>query len=205
MTNNNTDIPITSGIAINTNKVNTNEPSNNHVNTGINQYVLEARVVDTYSDVPNFQLSENMIKTYSLSKTVMLFAVIDICFDLINMINNFYFIFSLIFSIYGYIGAKRLSIGYTSIYLFNIVAILLIRTYALIMIMLSKTLFNYDNSESNTTLQYVDLGFLIIGMSINIWMIHIIYSYIKYLKKLTDIEIIELCNFKNIKYHYIFW
>jgi len=55
----------------------------------------------------NNEAPEHVVKCYQLSKTVMLFAMIDIFFGLFYMFYSFLYLIPLIIAVYGYYSAKR--------------------------------------------------------------------------------------------------
>ena len=180
----------------------------------ISKYSIEPNISNTtyntsYSSINHNEITSVMITTYSLSRTVMLFAITDIFFDIVNMLNSFYYIFPLVFSIYGYCGAKKFSISYSTIYFINVFTTLIIRLYTSIHFILlriyNKPFDENKNGTVNKIMIFIDFGCIVLGLLINLWMTHIIYLYIKSLKTITLEEKERMILIKNMNYNYILW
>jgi len=101
------------------------------------------------SDHDNQPVPDNVIECYQLSKTVMLFALIDIFFGFFYAFFSFYYLIPLIVAIYGYYSAKRYNSGGVYFYSIYQIFVNIIRLsfsiYAYVLIRQDNTITDYTN------------------------------------------------------------
>ena len=106
---------------------------------------LYATAVPVYNN--NSEAPEHIVRCYQLSKTVMLFATIDIFFGLFYMFYSFLYLIPLIIAVYGYYSAKRYNAGGVLTYTIYQVIVNILRLafsiYAYVLIRQDSTITNY--------------------------------------------------------------
>ena len=97
-----------------------------------------ANIYSIRGAVSNNELTNNMLKTYNLAKSVKIFSLIDIFFSFLYSLYNFYMLIPLIFSYAGYHGSKKYEVNYINLYLCYQMVNLILRTISFI-ILVSNT------------------------------------------------------------------
>jgi len=145
-------------------------------------------------------ITPGQIECYSLRSTVKILCVIDIFFGLLYSIYNPYFIIPTMFAIGGYYGAKH----------YNNCAVL---TYLIFITLdwMSKLSFYIADAVSKDP-GSVDVGaetwwwiFILISTVVDIWISRIVYKYWRSLKNLPALEMTQLKELINVKYHFVYW
>lgn len=152
--------------------------------------VVTGRYDDNFIDVElgNNNLSDKIITTYSLSKTVKWLAIIDIFFSFLIGFYNYYFFIPLLCAAFGYYGAIKFNKNYINIYLiYNILNIILRTVYTVYMIV-------QLNGDNNSNYNF-GIFFSILCILIEFWILRIIY---KFNKALSELNINELAMIKDL-------
>ena len=143
----------------------------------------EATVVVDPNDITTSQprVNENMIITYSISRTLKWLTIFDICISFMYCLYNPWFFIPLILAFTGYIGATKYSKVCSAVYM----------CYILLNSFTRLGIFLYLFSElSRTDKNYHVFDFLLvlIGTIISIWISKIILRFITYIDKLSPEE-----------------
>ena len=119
--------------------------------------------------------TENMALTWRLSKTIIFFSTIDIFFGFLYLFINPIFGLLLIFPFLGYIGAKQYSICKLYTYFFFVILNLALRVYS----------YSLVNTLGGLLL-------CLLSITIDIWILRIIYYFINNIKKLSPQELLQI-------------
>ena len=146
------------------------------------------------------ELSNNVNKTYNMSRMIKFCTCSSGLLYLIYCIYNPYFLFPFFITITGWYGANNYSKSLSIIYLIYLISTTISRLFIFITLFL-----NYEPSLKKTL--YVEMFIVILGSLINIWLILQVIKFITYLTELDDITIKRLCNGQigNLKKVYVIW
>jgi hypothetical protein len=134
-------------------------------------------------------LSEDETNCYRLSKTVQIFALIDICFGIFYAFFNWYFLIPLMVAIIGYQGAKKYQscsvLTYSIYQILNNLIRLGLTIWAYVLIRQDETINDYDivNWQLALTICLVLLGLYIARFS---------YRLYNAIKKLTPDQLLKV-------------
>ena len=127
------------------------------------------------------EITDEMIKSYSISRTVKILCLIDMLFSFIYGLSNPWFLLPFLIAFTGFYGAKNFNINYTYVYLIYIILEITIKTSLYLYVYFTLT----NDEKSNHLFDFI---LIIISLLISIWIIDIIYKFIKSLKILTYIQ-----------------
>ena len=152
------------------------------------EVVQQAYIVDSgLPENQNIEITENMVKTFSLARTVKFLTMIDMFFSFIYCFYNPWFFIPLLMAIFGYQGAKKFNANYIFVYATYVVLELFLKTVTFFI-----GYVNLSNDEKSEHLFNVIL--IILSGIISVWIIDILYKFIKNLNKLTLLELDHLRN-----------
>ena len=144
-------------------------------------------------------ITDNMLVSYNLSKSVIVFAIIDLIFGLLYAFLNNWFFIPIIFALFGYYGAKNYDKCLTFLYASNIFLINISR--------IIYSTYIYYNLSGNEKQNYIYDFILIMFCGIlGLWISKIICKFYSSLNKLTneEIDILKLVRYlENSKI--IYW
>ena len=133
----------------------------------------------------NQNVPENVIECYQLSKTVMLFALIDIFFGFFYAFFSFYYLIPLIIAIYGYYSAKRYNASgvlfYTVYQVFVNIIRLSFSIYAYVLI-------RQDNSISDYTNYNLYIILSVFSTMLGLYIARFCYKLYKAINRLSSTE-----------------
>ena len=147
-------------------------------------YVIPPTLVP---EVTGMTVTNDMIKTFSISRTVKFLTMIDMFFSFIYCFYNPWFFIPLLMAIFGYQGAKKFNANYIFVYATYVVLELFLKTVTFFI-----GYVNLSNDEKSEHLFNVIL--IILSGIISVWIIDILYKFIKNLNKLTLLELDHLRN-----------
>jgi len=127
------------------------------------------------------EITDEMIKSYSISRTVKILCLIDMLFSFIYGLSNPWFLLPFLIAFTGFYGAKNFNINYTYVYLIYIILEITIKTSLYLYVYFTLT----NDEKSGHLFNFI---LIIISFFISIWIIDIIYKFIKSLKILTYIQ-----------------
>ena len=133
------------------------------------------------------EITDKMVKSYSISRTVKILCLIDMLFSFIYGLSNPWFLLPFLLAFTGFYGAKTFNINYTYVYLVYIILEITIKISLYLYVYFTLT-----NDEKSAHL--FNFILIIISFFISIWIIDIIYKFIKSLKNLTSEQILYLRN-----------
>ena len=133
------------------------------------------------------EITDEMIKSYSISRTVKILCLIDMLFSFIYGLSNPWFLLPFLIAFTGFYGAKNFNINYTYVYLIYIILEITIKTSLYLYVYFTLT----NDEKSGHLFNFI---LIIISFFISIWIIDIIYKFIKSLKNLTSEQILYLRN-----------
>ena len=147
-------------------------------------YVISPTVVP---EVSGMTVTDDMIKTFSLARTVKFLTVIDMFFSFMYCFYNPWFFIPLLIAISGYRGAVTFNANYIFLY----------ATYVILEVLTKSAIFfvayaSLSNDERANHLFNVIL--VILSIFISIWILDVLYKFIKFINKLTHLELEHLCN-----------
>ena len=145
------------------------------------------------------EITTDMKKCYSLSRTVKYLATIDLFFATMYALFNYYFLIPMMLIGFGYIGAKEYKITYTITYLIYTILINIFRLYVFYK-------YYYSLDSDGRADESFDFIIVLLCFVIGIWIARIIYRFASLLKKLTSDELEflrQLSNYRN--YAVILW
>jgi len=147
-------------------------------------YVIGPTVVP---EVSGMAVTDDMIKTYSLARTIKLLTIIDMFFSFMYCFYNPWFFIPLLLAISGYMGAVKFNANYIFLY----------ATYVVLDVFAKSAIFfasyaSLSNDEKADHLFNVIL--VILSIFISIWIINVLFKFIKLLNKLTLLELDHLRN-----------
>ena len=143
-------------------------------------------------------VTENMKICYSLRKTVLLLSMIDMFFSFIYSFYNYWYFFSVLFSLLGYFGSKH----YTSKYVFIYSIYLLVNLISRFLFIFYVIYLSVNNNIHYNSFFYIISIFCFL---IEIWVLRIVYRFYNSLKILTLNEINFLKNDIKINNSLIYW
>ena len=147
-------------------------------------YVIPPTLVP---EVTGMTVTNDMIKTFSIARTVKFLTMIDMFFSFIYCFYNPWFFIPLLMAIFGYQGAKKFNANYIFVYATYVVLELFLKTVTFFI-----GYVNLSNDEKSEHLFNVIL--IILSAIISVWIIDILYKFIKNLNKLTLLELDHLRN-----------
>ena len=132
-------------------------------------------------------VTDDMIKTYSLARTIKLLTIIDMFFSFMYCFYNPWFFIPLLLAISGYMGAVKFNANYIFLY----------ATYLILEVFIKSSIFfaayaSLSNDEKADHLFNVIL--VILSIFISIWIISVLFKFIKLLNNLTLLELDHLRN-----------
>ena len=145
-------------------------------------------------------ISPAQLECFSLRRTVKILCGIDIFFGLLYSFYNPYFLIPTLIAVGGYYGAKH----------YNSCAILTYLIFITIDWMTKLSLYiadavSQDPSSVNVSTETWWWIFIIISTVIDIWISKIVYKYWRSLKTMPVLEITELKELTNVRYHFVYW
>ena len=148
--------------------------------------VAQARVISTRPQMVSQPSAddEKLLECYSYSRTVKCLTLIECIFSIIYLFYHFWYAFSIVFSIIGYIGAENYRYPMIRVYGIYLSTALLVRT----------TLSIYLISQGLNDGFYIFFTILIV--LIEGWIIELICKFANRVKNLTDRELDILQNTK---------
>ena len=101
-----------------------------YVPTAEGEVIQQAYVINSAIPqvVVNTEVTNDMVKTFSLARTVKFLATIDMFFSFIYCFYNPWFFIPLLMALFGYQGAIKFNTSYTFIYATYVVLELFIKT-----------------------------------------------------------------------------
>ena len=171
-----------------TNAVLVREPRPITVSVPISDNNSNANIYSIRGVVSNNQLTNNMLKTYNLAKSVKIFSLIDIFFSFLYSLYNFYMLIPLIFSYAGYYGSKKYKVNYINIYVCYQIVNLVLKTITFIYIV-------SNTPELNLFFTYL---FFILSTIIGMWVLRITMKLSKTIITLDDNELNVLRNLQFV-------
>ena len=150
-------------------------------------YIIEAGPPDQETSIT---ITDDMVKTYSIARTVKFLAIIDIVFSAIYCFSNPWFIIPLIIAYTGYYGAKTFKENYTFIY----------ASYIIIDAIFKPAIFFWyyatlSNDEKSAHLFNVIL--IILSFMISMWILDIVYKFFRHMQKLS-VEQLEYLRYTGV-------
>ena len=124
-------------------------------------------------------ITDDMVKTYSIARTVKILAIIDMFFSAIYCLYNPWFLLPLMIAYSGYHGAKHFKHNLICVY----------GTYIIIDAVFKPAVFFWtyatlSNDEKSVHLFNVIL--IILSFMISMWILDIVFKFYKSLEKLTE-------------------
>ena len=157
------------------------EPSNVQRPIPVAHIVNQPYVIETGQIVQetSIQITDDMIKTYSIARTVKILAIIDMFFSAIYCLYNPWFLLPLMIAYSGYHGAKHFKHNLICVY----------GTYIIIDAVFKPAVFFWtyatlSNDEKATHLFNVIL--IILSFMISMWILDIVFKFYNSLEKLTE-------------------
>ena len=148
--------------------------------------------IDHENDIPfagtivsEFQVTEPMIKTFSLGRMVKILAFIDLIFAFVFAIGNAFFFIPIFMPIVGYVGAVYYNKNYTLTYFIYVFGITLFRAAYFIYLYT-----NLSSEEQNNQVQTIMVVFL--TTFIELWISKIIYRFYSSMKGLSLLDLTNL-------------
>ena len=140
------------------------------------------------------EIPENIVKCYRLSKTVMMFAAIDIFFSCFYAFYSIFYLIPLIIAIYGYYSAKRYNAGGVLCYTIYQILINVIR---LTLSVYSYVLIRQDDSVTNYAPYDWYIAFAVLSTLLGLYIARFGYKLYKYIKELPydDIQRLIMLNY----------
>ena len=138
-------------------------------------------------EVSSMTITDDMIKTYSLARTVKLLTLIDMFFSFMYCFYNPWFFIPLLLAISGYRGAVTFNANY--IFLYATYVILEVFTKSVIFFVAYASLSNDERAN-----HLFNVILVILSIFISIWILDVLYKFIKFINKLTHLELEHLCN-----------
>ena len=171
-----------------TNAVLVRDPQPITVSVPISDNNSNANIYSIRGTVSNSELTNNMLKTYNLAKSVKIFSLIDIFFSFLYSLYNFYMLIPLIFSYAGYYGSKKYEVKFINLYLCYQMVNLILRTISFI-ILVSNT------PELDYFFTYL---FFILSTIIGMWVLKITIKLSKAIITLSGEELQVLRTLKIV-------
>tara|TARA_B100001093_G_scaffold520256_1_gene613997 strand:- start:12409 stop:12960 length:552 start_codon:yes stop_codon:yes gene_type:complete len=160
-----------------------------YVPTANGEVIQQAYVIDSVipQAVVNTEITNDMVKTFNLARTVKFLAIVDMFFSFIYCFYNPWFLIPLLIALFGYQGASRFNASYTFIYATYVVLDLFIKT---------GTFFHdyFALTDEDKAEHLFNVILVILSALISIWIIDILYKFIKLINKLTLLELDHLRN-----------
>ena len=147
----------------------------------INPTVVEVRPIEN-------SITNEMKIVYSLGKTIKFLCFFDIFISFVYSLYNYFFFIPLIFSLIGLYGVKNYNFHFILFYLI----------YEIVIFSARSITFFYSLTCCINNIYFIQVIFFILSTIIGIWIIEILYKFIKNLKKLTVSQIIRLKEINHI-------
>ncbi len=138
-------------------------------------YVIESGQIVQETSIA---ITDEMIKTYSLARTVKILTMIDIFFSFIYCLYNPWFFIPLMIAVTGYYGAKKFKQNYICVYGVYIIIDAVFKPA--VFFWAYSTLSNDEKSEHLFNVILIILSFMI-----SMWILDIVYKFYKSLEKLS--------------------
>ena len=135
--------------------------------------------------VSEFQVTELMIKTFSLGRMVKILAFIDLIFAFVFAIGNAFFFIPMFMPIVGYMGAVYYNKNYTLAYFIYVFGITLFRAIYYIYLYT-----NLSSEEQHNQIQTMTVVFM--TTFIELWISKIIYRFYSSIKSLSLLDLTNL-------------
>lgn len=133
----------------------------------------------------NIDVPDHIIKCYQLSKTVMLFAMIDIFFGLFYMFYSFLYLIPLILAIYGYYSAKRYnSSGVLTYTIYQVIVNILRLSFSIY----AYVLIRQDSSITDYTSYNLYIVLAVLTTMLGLYIARFCYKLYKSILELTPME-----------------
>ena len=142
----------------------------------------------------NNNINSKILYAYNVSYTIKILACIDIFFNVLYSLYHYFYLFPVILSMFGYLGAKY----------YNKIFIFIYTSYILFFNIIKLILVHYIFS-SNANIYFSNLFFTIINILIGFWILRIICNFYRALNLLNEEELNILKNLKNIKYTFLYY
>lgn len=142
---------------------------------------LYATAVPVYHN--NSEAPEHIVRCYQLSKTVMLFAMIDIFFGLFYMFYSFLYLIPLIIAVYGYYSAKRYNAGGVLTYTIYQVIVNILR---LAFSIYAYVLIRQDSSITDYTPYNLYIALAVLTTMLGLYIARFCYKLYKSIKQLSE-------------------
>ena len=126
---------------------------------------------------------DHIVKCYQLSKTVMLFAMIDIFFGLFYMFYSFFYLIPLIIAVYGYYSAKRYNAsGVLSYTIYQVIVNVLRLAFSIY----SYVLVRQDSNITNYTSYNLYIVLAVLTTMLGLYIARFCYKLYKSITELSD-------------------
>jgi len=141
--------------------------------------------------VSEFQVTEPMIKTFSLGRMVKILSIFDLIFAFVFAIGNAFFFIPIFMPIVGYMGAVYYSKNYTLAYFTYVLGITLFRAIYYIYLYI-----NLSSEEQHNQMQTMTV--VLMTTVIELWISKIIYRFYNSIKSLPLLDLTNLRLSKNL-------
>ncbi len=145
--------------------------------------------------------NDKIVKCYQLSKTVRMFAIIDIVFGCFYAFYSFFYLLPLLIALYGYHSAKSYNscgiLTYSIYQIANNLMRLILASYYYIKIKKNDNIDDYSNEN-------LGLCFVILSNLLGLYIARFSYKLYKSIKSLTEEEHINLL-LLNYPIRIIYW
>jgi hypothetical protein len=148
--------------------------------------IAQARVISTRPNMANQPSAddEKILECYTYARTVKCLALIEGIFSALYLFYNFWYAFSIIFAIIGYIGAENYKFSMIRVY----------GIYLLVAMIARMALSIYVISQGWGDGFYIFFTILIV--LIETWIVILVCKFAEHLKKLSERELDILQNTK---------
>ena len=163
-----------------------------------NPSVTETNVYATAVPIParlaNQEIPDDIVNCYRLSKTVMLFAAIDIFFSCFYAFYSLFYLVPLIIAIYGYYSAKRYNAGGVLCYTIYQILINFIR---ITLSVYAYVLIRQDDSVTNYAPYDWYIAFAVLSTLLGLYIARFGYKLYKAIKQLNyeDVQRLIMLNY----------
>ena len=142
----------------------------------------------------NNNIDSKILYAYNVSYSIKILACIDIFFNVLYSFYHYFYLFPVILSLFGYLGAKY----------YNKIFIFIYSIYIMFFNIIKLVLVHYIYS-SNSSIYFSNLIFTFINILIGFWILKIVCNFYKALNLLNEEELNILKNLKNIKYTFLYY
>ena len=160
---------------------------------------------DTIQDIDEnietglLEINPDIVTTYQLSKSVKTFALVDFILNLPYLILSPWYCISLLFSISGYVGAKKYNNRLTYVYL-------LFQVFSIVgRVSLTMLFYNNTTTTYNTGLYVSNILLTIILTVLDAYIARFTVKLIQYIRKLRPHELAQLKEDTLIKTTFLYW